>query len=73
MHTEALDVLPQLLDQLGIEEPVLVGHSDGASIALIHAGKAARPVKAVAVLAPHVFVEPVTVASIADIRAKYET
>jgi pimeloyl-ACP methyl ester carboxylesterase len=73
MHTEALDVLPRLLDQLGIEEPVLVGHSDGASIALIHAGKSARPVKAVAVLAPHVFIEPVTIDSIADIRAKYET
>ncbi|RTL72553.1 MAG: alpha/beta hydrolase [Hyphomicrobiales bacterium] len=73
MHTEALDVLPQLLDQLGIDEPVLVGHSDGASIALIHAGKAARPVKGVAVLAPHVFVEPITIDSIADIRAKYET
>ena len=37
MHEEALDVLPALLDQLGIERPLLVGHSDGASIALIHA------------------------------------
>ncbi|MDX2202491.1 MAG: alpha/beta hydrolase [Hyphomicrobiaceae bacterium] len=71
MHEEALHVLPRLLDRLGVDAPVLVGHSDGASIALIHAGLAQRPVTGVAVLAPHVFVEQVTVDSIADIRAKY--
>ena len=71
MHDEALQVLPALLDNLGIENPVLVGHSDGASIALIHAAAARRPVRAVAVMAPHVFVEPVTVESIARIRATY--
>jgi pimeloyl-ACP methyl ester carboxylesterase len=38
MHDEARNALPELLDKLGIERPVLVGHSDGASIALIHAG-----------------------------------
>src|SRR5207344_230884 len=38
MHVEALEVLPGLLERLGIEDPVLVGHSDGASIALIYAG-----------------------------------
>src|SRR5215470_4963363 len=37
MHDEALDVLPKVLDTLGIEAPLLIGHSDGASIALIHA------------------------------------
>lgn len=73
MHDEALQVLPQLLDQLGIFEPVLVGHSDGASIALIHAGRSERAVRGVAVLAPHVFVEEISVESIADIRSKYET
>src|SRR5215510_1810716 len=52
MHEEALDVLPRLLDQLGIERPLLVGHSDGASIALIHAAAAGRPVHALALLAP---------------------
>ena len=63
MHREALDSLPALLQALRIERPVLVGHSDGASIALIHAG-AGHAVRAVAVMAPHVFVEPICVESI---------
>lgn len=71
MHEEALEALPALLDQLGVERPVLVGHSDGASIALIHAAAAARPVAGLALMAPHVFVEPVTVASITGIRQTY--
>jgi pimeloyl-ACP methyl ester carboxylesterase len=56
MHHEALDVLPALLAVMQIRRPVLVGHSDGASIALIHAG-AGHPVAAVVALAPHVVVE----------------
>jgi pimeloyl-ACP methyl ester carboxylesterase len=71
MHDEALAVLPALLDQLGIDRPILVGHSDGASIALIHAAAARRPVKGVVCLAPHAFVEPVCVESIAKIRQSY--
>ena len=63
MHREALEALPGLLATLGVERPVLVGHSDGASIALIHAG-AGHPVRALALMAPHVFVEPICVASI---------
>ena len=63
MHREALEVLPVLLEALRVERPVLVGHSDGASIALIHAG-AGHPVRALAVMAPHVFVEPICVQSI---------
>jgi pimeloyl-ACP methyl ester carboxylesterase len=63
MHREALDVLPRLLAQLGIERPLLVGHSDGASIALIHASRHA--VAGVVALAPHVFVEAISVAAIA--------
>lgn len=73
MHEEALHVLPELLDRLGIEAPVLVGHSDGASIALIHAARSGRPVTGLAVLAPHVVVEAVGLESIADVRAKYDT
>jgi pimeloyl-ACP methyl ester carboxylesterase len=72
MHREALEVLPALLEALRIERPVLVGHSDGASIALIHAG-AGHAVRALAVMAPHVFVEPICVQSIrkaADAFAK---
>ena len=71
MHEEALRVLPALLDQLGIERPVLIGHSDGASIALIHAAAAERPPRGLVCLAPHVFVEPVCVESIAKIRRSY--
>jgi pimeloyl-ACP methyl ester carboxylesterase len=71
MHEEALDVLPALLDQIGAREPLLVGHSDGASIALIHAAMARRPVAGLALMAPHVFVEPITVASISSIREAY--
>jgi pimeloyl-ACP methyl ester carboxylesterase len=63
MHREALEVLPALLKALRIERPVLVGHSDGASIALIHAG-AGHAVRGLAVMAPHVFVEPICVESI---------
>jgi pimeloyl-ACP methyl ester carboxylesterase len=73
MHEEALDVLPRLLDGLGIERPLLIGHSDGASIALIHAAAAQRPVQGLVCMAPHVFVEPVCVQSIAGIRQTYRT
>ena len=71
MHDEALEVLPAVLAEAGIEDPVLVGHSDGASIALIHA--AAHPVRALVLLAPHVFVEDLSVASIAEAREAFET
>lgn len=72
MHREARDVLPELLDKLGIVDPLLVGHSDGASIALIYA--AAHPeMKGLIVLAPHVFVEDISVRSIAAARETFET
>ena len=71
MHEEALDTLPQLLDQLEIQRPLLIGHSDGASIALIHAASSKRPVTGLVCMAPHVFVEQVCVESIAKIRDTY--
>jgi len=71
MHEEALDILPRVLDQLGIERPLLIGHSDGASIALIHAAQSRRAVAGLVCLAPHVFVEPICVESIAKIRDTY--
>jgi pimeloyl-ACP methyl ester carboxylesterase len=71
MHDEALDVLPRVLRDAGIERPVLVGHSDGASIALIHASR--HPVAALVLLAPHVFVEDLTVASIEEARETFAT
>jgi pimeloyl-ACP methyl ester carboxylesterase len=71
MHEEALEVLPELLRALAIERPILVGHSDGASIALIHA--AAHPVCAVVAMAPHVFVEPMCLAEIREAKRVYES
>ena len=72
MHDEALHSLPDLLSRLEIDNPILVGHSDGASIALIYAGAHDR-VRGLVVLAPHVFVEDLSVTSIADAKVKFET
>lgn len=65
MHRHALDVLPRVLEEARIVDAVLVGHSDGASIALVHAAADPSRVRALVLMAPHVFVEEVTVASIA--------
>jgi pimeloyl-ACP methyl ester carboxylesterase len=72
MHREALEALPELLAKLGIQRPVLVGHSDGASIALIYAGSGAA-LAGLAVLAPHVFVEDISVKSIAEAKVAFQT
>ncbi len=69
MHTEALSVLPALLQTLGLERPILLGHSDGGSIALIHAAQ--YPVSACVVMAPHVIVEDVSVQAIQLAREEY--
>lgn len=71
MHREALLVLPEILEKLRIENPLLVGHSDGASIALIHAG-AGHPVRGLAVLAPHIYVEDHGLKSIRKINDTFE-
>jgi pimeloyl-ACP methyl ester carboxylesterase len=68
-HREALTVLPALLETLDVHEPLLIGHSDGASIALIYAGR--YPVSGLVLLAPHVFVEPLTLESIRATRDDY--
>ncbi len=73
MHDEALIALPELRDALGLDDVVLVGHSDVASIALLHAGSGRWPVRALILEAPHVFVEDVSVASIAAARDAYAT
>jgi pimeloyl-ACP methyl ester carboxylesterase len=69
MHREALEELPALLKALDIESPVLLGHSDGATIALLHASR--FPVSACIVMAPHVIVEDLSVRSIAQARDAY--
>jgi pimeloyl-ACP methyl ester carboxylesterase len=64
MHVEAEAVLPKVLDAAGVERPILFGHSDGASIALLYAAAHPDRVSALILEAPHVFVEPLTVDSI---------
>lgn len=66
LHREAHEVLPALLAHLGVAAPLLVGHSDGGSIALLYAARHAPA--AIAVMAPHVFVEEVTLQGIAVAR-----
>ena len=61
--------VPALLDALGLRQPVLVGHSDGATIALLHA--ASHPVTATVVMAPHVFVEDVAIQAITAAREAF--
>jgi pimeloyl-ACP methyl ester carboxylesterase len=74
MHIEALEVLPKLLDQIGFRRGLLLGHSDGASIAAIYAGGVAdHRVRAVVMMAPHFVVEDISVTSIAEIKTAYET
>jgi len=74
MHDEALTILPAVLNALEIRETILIGHSDGGSIALIHAGgtKDAR-VKGLILLAPHIFVEDLGIDSIRRIRDDYRS
>ena len=72
MHRAAREELPAVLAALGIDHPVLVGHSDGASIALIAAAGPVRA-RAVVAIAPHVFVEAMTVEAIARTRAAWHT
>ena len=73
MHTQALNVLTDILAAAGIDNYILIGHSDGGSIALIHAGghHALPGLKAVITEAAHVFCEPVTLASIRAARTAY--
>jgi len=65
--------LPALLEGLGLERPLLYGHSDGATIALIHAAERPRAVHGVVAIAPHVKVEDVTIEGLARAKLAYET
>ncbi|MDI9331226.1 MAG: alpha/beta hydrolase [Alphaproteobacteria bacterium] len=71
MHRQALDVLPALLQAMGIQQPILVGHSDGGTIALLHAAQ--HRVQACVVMAPHVIVEPISLAAIEQARQAFES
>ena len=69
MHQEAWTLLPALVQTLGLQQPVLLGHSDGATIALLHASQ--HPVSACVVMAPHVIVEPISIEGITAARDAY--
>jgi len=71
MHEEAVVWLPALLERFAIERPVLFGHSDGASIALIYAAERPHEVAALVALAPHIRVEELTLRSIERARTSY--
>jgi pimeloyl-ACP methyl ester carboxylesterase len=74
MHDEGLRVLPKVLTEAKIRQAVLVGHSDGASIALINAGGLSDArIRGLILMAPHVFVEDLTLASIRAAKTAYET
>jgi pimeloyl-ACP methyl ester carboxylesterase len=73
LQDEALKTLPELLDKLGVERPILFGHSDGGSIALIHAGGSRRAVRGLILMAPHVMVEDMGLVSIEAAKRAYET
>lgn len=71
MHREAWEVLPALRQALDISRPVLLGHSDGATIALLHASR--HPVSACIAMAPHVLVEDIAVQAITEARTAFES
>jgi len=73
MHQEGEVVLPELLDRLGVAQPILLGHSDGGSIALLFAGRYPDRAAALILEAPHVFVEDLSVSSIAAAKTSYLT
>jgi pimeloyl-ACP methyl ester carboxylesterase len=74
MQREALDVLPKLLDAIGFKRGLLLGHSDGASIATIYAGAHQdHRLQGLVLIAPHFIVEDISVASIAAIKTTFET
>ena len=77
MHRQAFEVLPAFLEALGVDcaadKPWLFGHSDGGSIALLHAARFPERVAGTIVLAPHIRVEDLSIASIDQARIAYET
>lgn len=74
MHDEALTVLPGVLESIGFRQGILLGHSDGASIAAIYAGGRDDPrVRGLILMAPHFFTEDEGIESIAKIKTEFKT
>ena len=72
MHKEALNILPEILNHFDISNPILYGHSDGASIALIHASSAYTGIMGLILEAPHVFVEEISLNGLKDAKKAFE-
>lgn len=72
MHIEAQQILPLVLEEAGIDDCILIGHSDGGSIALIYAGGDPEPLHAVVTMAAHVFAEPISIESIRKAREAFD-
>lgn len=73
MTREAVDVLPELLDRIGLRQGILLGHSDGATIAAIYAGSVIdHRIRGLVLMAPHFFTEPGGLEQIARTRQNYE-
>lgn len=73
MHDDALVVLPRVLETAAVRDAILVGHSDGASIAIIATGMGAVAPRALILEAPHVFVEELTIDSIRRTASRYRS
>lgn len=74
MHDEAMSVLPVVLDTIGFERGILLGHSDGASIATIYAGGVEDlRIRGLVLIAPHFFTEPMGLEAIRQTKADFET
>lgn len=75
LHIQAHEALPGLINALGLaeERPVLFGHSDGGSIALLYAAMFPQSVSAIAVAAPHIFVEDITLEGIRKAKDIYQS
>lgn len=71
LEVEALEALPEVLAHFGIERPVLIGHSDGGTIALIHAAAGRWRVRGMVIMAPHIFVEEITLEGIRQAKAAF--
>lgn len=73
LHVQARDALPALFHALGMEDekPILFGHSDGGSIALLYAAMHPEKTRAIAVAAPHIFIEDLTVHGVGQARQAY--
>lgn len=73
LHAEALDFLPKIVHHFKLKDMILIGHSDGGSIALIYAAKHPSFVKALVTEAAHVFVEEISLINIEKAKHNYET